>query len=74
MLESLVSVLIDGPYIDEQNDERCVLRGSSNQCIYYFDEDRRKDYETYLRSGRKIQNIVMGDRLISVGIHNRKKD
>ena len=74
MLESLVSVLIDGPYIDEQNDERCVHRGSSNQCIYYFDEDRRKDYETYLRSGRKIQNIVMGDRLISEGNHKRKKD
>lgn len=73
-LEKLVSVLIDGPYVDELNDDRCVLRGSSNQCIHYFDPDRRQSYETYLKTGRKIQNIVMGDRLISVGIHNRKKD
>jgi hypothetical protein len=31
-------------------------------------------YEKYLLEGRKIQNVVMGDKFISVGIHNRKKD
>ena len=74
MLEALVSVLIDGPYVDELNDDQCVLRGSSNQCICYFDETCRQRYEAYLQLGRKIQNIVMGNRMISVGIHNRKKD
>jgi anaerobic ribonucleoside-triphosphate reductase activating protein len=73
-LEKLVSVLIDGPYVDERNDDTCTLRGSSNQCIYYFDPSLQATYEKYLLEGRKIQNVVMGDKFISVGIHNRKKD
>lgn len=73
-LQQLADVLIDGPYIDEQNDGKCALRGSSNQSIHYFNPSLQPRYEPYLRSGRKIQNIVMGDRFISVGIHDRKKD
>lgn len=73
-MEQVVSVLIDGPYVDELNDGKCGLRGSVNQCIHFLDQTVQSEYDTYLSKGRKIQNIVMGNKFISVGIHNRKKD
>lgn len=72
-LEENISVLIDGPYVDGQNDNTCPLRGSANQSLIFFDEKYRKVYQTYLNRGRKIQNVYMGNRLISVGIHNRNE-
>lgn len=72
-MKELISVLIDGAYIEELNDKALSLRGSSNQNIIYFDESRKSIYEAYLRKGRKIQNVYMGTRLISVGIHDRKE-
>ena len=71
-LRLLVAVLIDGPYIDELNYDDLGLRGSSNQNLIFFNEDVRDKYESYLSQGRKIQNVYMGNRLISVGIHNKK--
>lgn len=71
-LKSCTAVLIDGRYIDELNAPDAVLRGSSNQNIIYFKDGYRESYETYLAEGRKIQNVYMGNKLISVGIHNRK--
>ena len=71
-LKQYISVLIDGPYIDAQNEKEIVLRGSANQRILYFKEKQKDAYEAYLSEGRKIQNVMMGDKLISVGIHNRK--
>ncbi len=73
-LRKLVAVLIDGPYIEELNQYDLGLRGSSNQNIIFFDETVRDKYEDYLSQGRKIQNVYMGNRLISVGIHNRKEE
>lgn len=70
----LISVLIDGPYIDEFNDDRCVLRGSTNQNIIYYDSTIKDKYEKYLLEGRKIQNIYYSDKMISVGIHDRRKE
>lgn len=72
-LRRYVSVLAEGPYIEELNTEDTVLRGSSNQRLIYFREEQRERYEEYLSQGRKIQNVYMGKRLISVGIHNRQK-
>lgn len=74
ILKNKVSALIDGPYIDEKNIETVVLRGSLNQNIYFFKPEYEKAYTTYMKSGRKVQNVYMGDKLISVGIHNRKGD
>ena len=65
------SVLIDGAYIDDLNDNICVLRGSSNQNIIYFDESKKKIYEAYLKKGRMVQNVFYNEKMISVGIHNR---
>lgn len=72
-LKRNVSVLIDGPYIDEQNVESSVLRGSINQKLYFFKSEYESVYKEYMSAGRKIQNIYMGEKLISVGIHNRKE-
>ncbi len=75
MLERLkknIAVLIDGRYIEGLNEETAVLRGSWNQNIIYFKEQYRAEYEEYLSKGRTIQNVYMGNQLISVGIHNRK--
>jgi anaerobic ribonucleoside-triphosphate reductase activating protein len=71
-LKKNIAVLIDGRYIEELNEETAVLRGSLNQNIIYFKEKYRIEYEEYLRKGRTIQNVYMGNQLISVGIHRRK--
>lgn len=73
-LRSLVSVLAEGPYIRELNTPDTVLLGSSNQSLVYFREELRERYREYLSEGRKIQNVFMGKRMISVGIHNRQKN
>ncbi len=65
-----ISVLIDGPYIDELNDNNCVLRGSRNQNIIFFDESKKDIYESYLEKGRSVQNVFYNEKMISVGIHN----
>ena len=73
-IEELITVLIDGPYIDELNDNKSSLRGSLNQEIIYFDKRYESNYKKYLSNGRKIQNMMLGTKLISVGIHNKKRD
>lgn len=73
-LRSLASVLIDGPYVEAMNTGEGALTGSNNQKIYYFDDSLRQKYEEYLLQGRKIENIHMGQRVISVGIHNRNEE
>lgn len=72
-IETYISVLIDGPYIDAFNDSKSALVGSTNQEVIYFDEAVKYRYQEYLKEGRKVQNVFMGKRLISVGIHNRNE-
>jgi anaerobic ribonucleoside-triphosphate reductase activating protein len=68
-----VSVLIDGEYIQEQNDGACALRGSANQRIHYLDEGKRAVYGEYIAKGRTVQNVFFGNKIISAGIHNREE-
>lgn len=64
-----ISVLIDGEYIEELNDNS-LLRGSSNQNIFILDEKQKDKYEYYLqRATNKIQNFFVADGVVSVGIH-----
>ena len=64
-----ISVLIDGEYIEELNDNS-LLRGSSNQNIIILDEKKKDRYECYLQGEtNKIQNFFVADGVISVGIH-----
>ena len=64
-----ISVLIDGDYIEELNDNS-FLRGSSNQKIIILDEKIKDKYERYLQEEtNKIQNFFTADGVVSVGIH-----
>lgn len=64
-----ISVLIDGEYIEELNDNS-LLRGSSNQNIIILDEKKKDRYKSYLqRETNKIQNFFVADGVVSVGIH-----
>jgi len=71
-IKRYISVLIDGPYIDTLNDNHCVLRGSSNQNIIFFDKTKQERYNEYIKNGRTIQNVFYNERMISVGIHNKE--
>ena len=71
VLLKYVSVLIDGAYIDELNDNDCPLRGSLNQRIIFIDNRKKALYTDYMTNGRTIQNVFYNDTMISVGIHNR---
>lgn len=66
-----IAVLIDGKYVDEQNNGS-VLRGSANQRIIILNEQYRQRYEDYISTAtNEIQNFRTRDTLISVGIHDR---
>ena len=72
-IKDYISVLIDEPYIDELNDNKCVLRGSTNQNIIYLKNGFKEKYESYLSKGRLVQNVFYKDKMISVGIHNLER-
>lgn len=70
-LKNKIAVLIDGKYIDSQNDNKSPLIGSTNQKIFFLKEKFREKYKLYSQEERKIQNIYYGKQMISVGIHNK---
>lgn len=64
-----ISVLIDGEYIEELNDNS-LLKGSSNQEVHILDETKRDKYSTYFKTEtNKVQNFFTSDGVVSVGIH-----
>lgn len=64
-----IAVLIDGEYIEERNNN-CFLRGSDNQKIHILDGRFTEKYENYCKTGKnEIQNFIMSDGVVSVGIH-----
>ena len=66
---SNISVLIDGEYIEELNDNS-LLRGSSNQKVHILDKAKANKYNTYFKTERnKVQNFFTSDGVVSVGIH-----
>jgi anaerobic ribonucleoside-triphosphate reductase activating protein len=65
-----ISVLIDGRYMQEQNDG-LALRGSQNQKIYFFEKEKQEKYQQILKEHSKIQNFMIGNSVISVGIHQK---
>ena len=59
------AALIDGPYIQELNDNK-GLRGSSNQrCLIFKYHDRYQGIDT---SDRTLQNIMYGNKVLTIGI------
>ncbi len=68
---SKIAALVDGPYIDELNDN-IGLRGSSNQKLYILNKKYDKRYSDFNIINRQIQNFVNNSGIISVGIPNRE--
>lgn len=67
----LTDALIDGRYIEAQNDGECALCGSTNQQLHLFtaSEGLCADYGRALSEPRRIQNVVFDGRSLSIGIH-----
>ena len=66
-----IDVLIDGRYVPSLNDPSCTLRGSSNQKIWYLTPGMEEKYAGYLAAGRKVENFIHQDHVVTVGIQNR---
>ena len=65
------SILIDGAYVEEQNDNS-VLRGSSNQRIHVCNSRYKERYADYFATAcNQIQNFSTADGIVSVGIHRK---
>lgn len=71
-LKKLIDVLVDGRYIENENDGSSPLRGSSNQKVVFFSNGMRKKYEEYMSCGRLVQNVAYNGKVVSVGIHNKE--
>lgn len=64
-----ISVIIDGPYIEERN-IGMPLKGSDNQEIIILKKEFEDLYIDYVKnSNNEIQNFTVADGIISVGIH-----
>lgn len=64
-----IAVLIDGKYIEEQNNN-VFLRGSDNQKIHILNDDYKNFYEDYIANGvNEFQNFKTKNGFISVGIY-----
>jgi anaerobic ribonucleoside-triphosphate reductase activating protein len=72
-LTTNIAVLVDGRYIDELNDDKSPLRGSTNQEIKIFDQALRDTYTEYLKTAeRKIQPVMIGTTLVQIGIPKKE--
>lgn len=67
-----IDVLIDGPYVDSLNDDTDNIKGSSNQRIFFFNEELKDKYLAYMKSERKMEEFRYGNYLVGVGIPTRK--
>lgn len=68
---NLADVLIDGPYIEGQNDGKSPLWGSSNQRILFLhsNTDIEERFRKYLKEkSREAQNFYSGGQIVTVGI------
>lgn len=68
-----IDVLIDGRYQKELNKPTCVLRGSLNQTIHFFNKDLAKKYYQYMEKGRILETFNHGDSTIITGILNEEE-
>lgn len=67
-----VTVLIDGRYEEDLNDNS-FMRGSSNQIIHILKKQHSDKYHNYINNNQnEIQNFMINNEVVSVGIH--KKD
>lgn len=68
------AVLIDGKYIEELNDNSFMV-GSNNQRKLILNKKYEDMYNEYFNSNtNQIQNFVLEDGIVSVGIHQKDFD
>lgn len=65
---SRIAVLVDGPYIREQDDGKNNLKGSANQRVLFLKPGFEEKYAAYLREERAMQEVAMEDTLLAAGI------
>lgn len=63
-----IAVLIDGPYIDDLNDDTGNMKGSKNQNIIYLNPEYEEKYTSYYKETREMQEFRIGNYIISAGI------
>ncbi len=67
-----IAVLIDGPYIEEQNNDMGNLKGSGNQRIIFINPAFKNLYDEYYSDARKMQEFQFGNYIVAVGIPTKK--
>ena len=67
-----ISVLIDGPYIIELDDQKHNLKGSKNQKIHYLKTEYRQIYNDYITDIRSMQEFELANILLGVGIPTKE--
>ena len=68
-----IDLLIDGPYVDELNDEK-GLRGSSNQCFHFLTKEFLPFQEEMEKGGRNNEIVVGMDGIHIIGIPRKDVD
>ncbi|MCX4312380.1 MAG: 4Fe-4S single cluster domain-containing protein [Clostridia bacterium] len=67
-----IGVLIDGPYIDGENNDKGNLKGSDNQRVIFVDDSLKDKYAAYYSDERKMQEFFMFPHMVAVGIPTKK--
>lgn len=62
-----IAVLVDGPFVEEKLDKH-PLRGSTNQRVFIFKEQFKKDYDDYIADGPRIDVLPVGEQTHFIGI------
>ena len=57
----LIDVLIDGPYVEAENDGVCALRGSTNQRVIVLNPALETLYHEEMQKPRSVQNAVFDE-------------
>lgn len=63
-----IAVLIDGPYVAEEDTGKGNLKGSDNQRIIVFKDKFKAAYDAYYREERAMQIFNFGNIELAVGI------
>lgn len=67
-----IDVLVDGPYVDELNDEESNIKGSKNQRVIYINEKLKEKYSLYIKGYREVEEFRILNRVVMVGIPTRE--
>lgn len=65
---SEIAVLIDGPYVDDLNDDSGNLKGSANQNVIFLNPSYEEKYAKYYKDDREMQEFSIGNYVLAVGI------